>query len=422
MNARATRGFGRFDYVKIAALGFALTALWSSLHSIVLPLRLLEFVDESRKNTYLGLLTFAGLILAMVVQPVAGAISDRSGFTWGHRRPYILVGAVLALVFLPGIGLAGSYAAIFAVFCVLQICTNIAQAPYQAFIPDLVPQDKRGLASGVKGMLEVLGGVAVARLAAYFMGRYFGGKEAVWLWMALGTLAVILLVATLVTVLGVREPPGTRTARWSVATLRRSYRLDTRAHRGFGWFLASRALLGMPGVILQVFAVYYLMDVVGIANPTAVAGDLLVIVGVCLLATVYPAGWLSDRIGRKPIIVFSGLLGAGSIVLLSLSRSYVPIVISGAILGVANGAMLSSTWAMATDMAVAGEEAKYLGLANLAMAGGSALARLVGPLIDLFNRVSAGLGYTVMLGVCFAGFAVGAIFILKVRQHHRVGP
>ncbi len=73
--------FGAVDYIKITIFGFALTALWQSLHTIVLPLRLLDFVAETEKNTYLGLLTFTGLILAMAVQPIAGAISDRSGFS-----------------------------------------------------------------------------------------------------------------------------------------------------------------------------------------------------------------------------------------------------------------------------------------------------------------------------------------------------
>ena len=68
------KGFGYTDYIKITILGFALSALWSSLHTIIMPLRLLGFVPEAQKNTYLGILTFTGLILAMVVQPIAGAI------------------------------------------------------------------------------------------------------------------------------------------------------------------------------------------------------------------------------------------------------------------------------------------------------------------------------------------------------------
>jgi len=417
MNGHSTKRFSYFDYVKITVLGFGLTALWSSLHGIILPLRLLEYVPESQKNTYLGLLTFTGLILAMITQPIAGAISDRSSFSWGRRRPYILLGAMLALLFLPGIGLASSYAAIFIIYCLLQISCNTAQAPYQAFIPDLVPQSTRGLASGVKSLLEILGGVVLVRLTAHFMGRYFGGEGGFWLWMALGVLITVLLATTLVTVLTVKERPGTGTPRLPLLALYKSFKIDLKAHHDFSWFLVSRALLGMPGVILQIFALYYLMDVIGIANPAAVAGDLLVVVGICLLAMVYPAGRLSDRVGRKPIVISSGFLGAVGILSLFLSRNYIHIMFSGALLGIANGALLSSSWALATDLAVKGEEARYLGVTSLAMSGGSALARLVGPVIDFFNQISSGLGYQVMLLVCFICFVVGALLIIKIRQH-----
>ena len=82
-----SKRFTPIDYVKITILGFGLTALWSSLNSIVLPLRLLDFVPESLKHSYLGYMTFGGLVVAMLVQPIVGAISDRSGFRWGRRRP-----------------------------------------------------------------------------------------------------------------------------------------------------------------------------------------------------------------------------------------------------------------------------------------------------------------------------------------------
>lgn len=417
IDVRGTKQFGLPDYLKITVLGFALTALWSSLQDIILPIRLLEYVRESQKNTYLGLLTFAGLILAMIVQPAAGALSDRTNSSWGRRRPYILFGAVLAVAFLPGIGLANSFVSLLIVYCLLQISCNTAQASYQAFIPELLPQNKRGLASGVKSLLEVLGGVALVRLTAYLMGNYFGGEGRIWLWMALGALAVVLLTATIITVVTVREQPRTNTAGLSPWTLYGSFKIDFKVHRDFGWFLVARALLGMPGVMLQTFILYYLMDVVGIANPASAAGNLLVVVGVCLLATAYPAGRLSDRLGRQPVIVTSSLLGAAGIVSLFLSQNYTQIMLSGALIGVANGALLSSSWALATDFAVKGEEAKYLGVTNLAMVCGSALARLVGPVIDFFNRINPGSGYRIMLLVCFICFLVGALLVVKIKHY-----
>ncbi|HEY32625.1 MAG TPA: SLC45 family MFS transporter [Dehalococcoidia bacterium] len=430
----ASPGFAPIDYVKVTILGFGLSALWASLHTVVLQLRLLDFVPESQKNSYLGYLTFAGLVLAMVVQPIVGAISDRSRFSWGRRRPFILVGSLALLLFLPGIGLWESYAAVFVCYCLMQVSSNTAQGPYQGFIPDLVPTEKRGLASGVKSLLEMVGGVSLARLAAYFMDQYTPGEGGYWLWLTLGTLGTVFLITALVTLITVREQPGTGrrvvvspTARegaksgGSLATLLvnllKRFLTYVKQHRSFIWFLVSRGLLGIPGVILQTFALYYLTDVTGVENPASAATNLLIVVGAALIAVVYFAGRLSDRIGRKPIIITAGLVGAAGIVLLYLSDSYTQVLISGAFIGLASGACLSTSWAMATDLAVEGEEAKYLGLTNLAMAAGSALARLIGPVIDFFNNnVEPNMGYSVMLLACLLCFIVGSLLVLKVRE------
>ena len=413
----ASRAFAPVDYLKIAVFGFGLTALWSSLHTIVLPLRLLDFVPEPLKNTYLGYLTFAGLVVAMLVQPVVGASSDRSGFAWGHRRPYILVGAVATLLLLPGIGLWESYAAVFICYCLLQVATNTAQGPYQGFIPDLVPANQRGRASGIKSLLELLGGIAVSRLAAHFMDRYSPGEAGYWLWLTLGTLALVFLACTVAALLTVREPPGAGRPRAPLLpALRRSFRIDVKREPDFIWFLVSRGLMAVPGVVLQTFAVYYLADVIGVASPASAAATLLIAVGGGLLVAVYFAGRLSDRVGRKPIVAACGLVGTAGIVLLFFSRDLTSVLVSGAIIGLASGALLSAAWAMATDLAPQGAEAKYLGLTNLALAAGSALARLVGPVIDIFNRVGPNLGYSVMLLICLVCFVAGSALVLKVKR------
>jgi len=409
--------FRHIDYIKITIFGFALAALWSSLHSIILPLRLLDFVAESEKNTYLGLLTFAGLILAMLVQPIAGALSDRSGFGWGRRRPYVLLGAALAVLLLPGIGLYNSFIVILVVYCLLQITCNIAQGPYQAFIPDLVPEGKRGVASGVKGFLEILGGLILVRLIAYFMGHYFAGEGSSWLWLSLATLSIVLLGTMLVTVLTVKERPGTGGSQLPLLpALYKSFKIDAKASPDFILFLVSRLLIFMAMATLQTFALYFLMDVVGVANPAEATGDLLIVVGICLVVVVYPAGRLSDRIGRRPVVVSSGLLGALGILLLFFAHSYGSMMFCGGLLGISTGAFMSSNWALATDLVPKGEEARYLGLTNVATAGGAALARLIGLAMDPLNAYSPGLGYKVMLLACFIYFIAGSLLVMKIKE------
>jgi len=411
------RGFGSTDYVKIAIYGFALAALWSSLHAIVLPLRLLDFVAESQKNTYLGLLTFAGLVMGMAIQPIAGAISDRSGFKWGRRRPYILVGTLLAVVFLPWLGFCGGYIALFIVYCLVQISSNTAQGPYQAFIPDLVPDRKRGLASGVKSLLEILGGVTLLYPVAFFMDRYSTGGEAYWIWLTLGLLAIVLLVVMSATVFLVKEKPGVGGVPSSLfSALHKSFKIDFRANRDFIWFLVSRLLIFMAFTTLQTFALYFLRDVVGVTSPAAATANFSIVAVAGMLTAVYPAGRLSDKIGRRPIVVTSGLLSALGILLIFLfQHSYILIMLCGGLVGLSFGAFMSTNWALATDLVARGEEARYLGLTNMATAGGAAMARLIGPVIDFFNNYTAGLGYQIMLLACFIYFVAGSLLLLKVK-------
>jgi len=387
---------------------------------IVLQVRLLDFVPEVLKNTYLGYLTFAGAIIAMATQPIAGAISDRSGFAWGRRRPFILLGIILALLFLPGIGFSGSYTAIFIFYCLMQISSNTAQGPFQGFIPDLVPEGKRGVASGVRSLLNIIGGAALIWVIGHFMGHYSADEGDSWLWMSLGALAIVLLGAMLVTVLTVKERPGAGGPQLPLLpALYKSFKVDVRAHPDFILFLVACLFIFMPWAALQTFALYFLMDVVGVASPAAVTADLMIVVAGCMLATVYPAGRLSDRVGRKLVIVPACLLSALGVGLLFFSQSYMDIMLCGALLGISSGAWMSSQWALATDLVGKGEEAKYLGLVNLVVAGGGALARLIGPVIDFFNAYSPNLGYSVMFLFCFSCFVIGSLLLMKIKRQPR---
>jgi len=409
--------FRRTDYLKITVFGFALAALWGGLHTIVIPARLLDFVPLAEKSTYLGLLTFAGLMLAIIIQPIAGAISDRSGFAWGRRRPFILVGTLVAMLFLAGIGWAGSFLAIFVIYCLLQIASNTTQGPYLAFIPDLVPQGKRGLASGVKGFLEIAGGVALLYPIAVFMDRHSAGEE-LWLWLALAMLGAVLLAAMVITILTVRERPGKGGAQLPLfPTIFKSFKIKVKAHRDFIWFIISRLFIMMAFTTLQTFALYFLMDVVGVPDPATATARFSIVAIAGMLVVAYPAGRLSDRVGRRPIALAAGLLGALAIALIYLSgQNYTLIMLCGGMVGIAFGAFMSSNWALATDLVPKGEEARYLGLTNLATAGGAALARLIGPLIDFGNSYSPNLGYSIMFLACFIYFIVGSLLLFKIRR------
>jgi Na+/melibiose symporter-like transporter len=332
-------GFRRWDYVKITLFGFALTALWQSLHTIILPLRLLDFIPEAEKNTYLGLLTLCGLLLAMLVQPIAGALSDCSGIKWGQRRPYILIGGVAAICIIPGVGLASSFATIFVVYCLLQLATNTAQGPFQAFIPDMVPQPKHGLASGFKALFEIIGGVILVYLSSLFMDRYSAGDGSHWLWTVLGILGVVLALTTLFTLLAVREKPGVPSGRSGAVFPALLYTIkEVLGNRDMLWFLVSRLLFYMAFTTIQQFALYFLRDVIGVTEPAEATARFTIFAVAGMVIVAWPAGFLSDRIGRKPVIIIAGILGAGGIGIIASSQEYTPILWAAGVIGVAMGA------------------------------------------------------------------------------------
>jgi len=396
------------DYFNINAYWFGLAFMWNSLHPIILPAILLNFVPEKLKNTYLGGLTFLGLILAMIVQPIAGAISDHSTFRWGRRRPYILIGTLLDFVFLLVLGLAGNYWVLFAGYILLQVSSNVAHGPAQAFIPDLVPENRRGIAAGVKNLAD-MGGLVAASLVA---GRLMGRQDPALAFVVIG---LLLLVTMLITLFGVKEEPlvGRRTY---APTVRDTLRVDVQRYPDYLWLIASRFLILLGLYAVQGFAQYFIHDVLKASNPAQVTGDLMFSIGLALMVLVFPAGYLSDRIGRKRLNVVAGLLAALGIFLLLFATDYARLMLFGTIIGTGTGIFVSVNWALATDLIPKREAGKYLGFSNLATAGAGATSRLGGPLIDFFNARQPGQGYSLLFVLACLCVLAGTALLAKVRE------
>lgn len=396
------------DYFNINAYWFGLAFMWNSLHPIILPAILLNFVPEKLKNTYLGALTFLGLVLAMIVQPIAGAISDHSTFRWGRRRPYILIGTLFDFVFLLVLGLAGNYWVLFAGYILLQISSNVAHGPAQAFIPDLVPENRRGIAAGVKNLAD-MGGLVAASLVA---GRLMGRQDPALAFVVIG---LLLLVTMLITLSGVKEEPLVE-RRTQARTVRDTLRVDVQRYPDYLWLIASRFLILLGLYAVQGFAQYFIHDVLKASNPAQVTGDLMFSIGLALMVLVFPAGYLSDRIGRKRLNVVAGLLAALGIFLLLFATNYTRLMIFGTIIGTGTGIFVSVNWALATDLIPKREAGKYLGFSNLATAGAGAASRLGGPLIDFFNARQPGQGYSLLFVLACLCVLAGTALLAKVRE------
>jgi MFS family permease len=458
-----------YDYITYNVYWLGLNMATGSLTPIILPVLVAEFVGDAVKGTYLGVLRSAGLIVAIVVQPAAGLLSDRSRLPWGRRRPFIFVGTVLDLIFLAAIGLSGNYWLLFAAVLLLQFSSNVAHGALQAIIPDLVPEDQRGRASGVKAMMELLPIILVALTTGPLVGA---GKVGMAILLVMGS----LLVTMLIEVLAVREkapmdqvaaplgPALLRIVRLTiifavVTTLfgglvgltgrllagRQTLQLaavglsglmamagaiflgvwwsarvgigeGAQQNPSFTWWVVNR-LLYLAGVgSIQSFALYFLQDVVGVPNPPAATSSLMMMVGICTVLSALPSGWLSDKFGRKTLLFLAGVVAAAGTFLLFAAQNMTIVTASGLIIGLSAGIFLTVNWALGTDLVPPAQAGLYLGVSNLAGAGAGIVgAGIGGPMADFFNTYQRGLGYMVIFGIYGALFLLSSLTLLKVQ-------
>jgi MFS family permease len=478
-----------YDHIFINFYWLGINVASGTITPVLLPYLVALFAPLAFKNTYLANVRVVGLAVAMAVQPIAGMLSDRSTHPAGRRRPFIVGGTIGNILFLLVIGASPlflgassdgffhsvfgfgtAYAVLLLGTVLLQVSSNVAQGSLQGLIPDLVPENQRGRASGVKAVMELL-----PIFLVLFIGPLVDARR---IWLTVGIIMGSFLICALVTALCVHEEPlktkppeaiGGRILRLIILTVifvavtqaavwmvrasstqlaQRGTSVGTQialvglagllgmagsifvgvyagARVGIGreagqqtsfiWWVVNRLLFLASVGSIQGFAQYYLTDVLHVPNPATATTMLMASVALFLIAGALGGGYLADRVGRKRLVAYSGLIAAAGTVLLLFANSMPMVIVSGCIIGIGAGTFMATSWALGTDLVPAGEAGRYLGISNLAGAGAGIVgAGIGGPMADFFNSLRPGLGYLVI----FAVYAV--LFLLSVAALGRV--
>jgi MFS family permease len=408
--------------VTLSAIWFAIAYLMNTLGGITLPflvneltrpttVHLLGVQFTADKNTYVAILDTAGAIFALVWQPAIGALSDRSRFRLGRRRPYIMIGIVGDVVFLTAMAFVTSYWMLIVVYMLLQMASNTAQGPYQGMLPDQVPADQRSEASAYYGLLQLIGTiVGFVVIGVVLIPSHH-------LQLAILSYAVVIAIAGALVVFGL---PDVRTTRRDTAPLGRalllSFAIDVRRYRDFAWLMVSRLFFIMAPVGISSFSLNFIQDTFKLSPGQASTDASILQAGVVVFAAIMSmtAGYAARRFGKKRLISASCWVGALGATLLIFAPSFLLIFLFGCIIGIAFGSFLSVDWAFMTDLIPKAEAGRYMGVSNIATVSAGLIARpILGPVIDAFNngRTSA-VGYRVMFGLV-AGFFILAWLTLQ---------
>jgi MFS family permease len=378
-------------------------------------------------NLDVGLVVGLGLLVSLAVQPTVGALSDATLTRWGRRKPYILVGSVLDVVFVTAFAAAEPVLAIAACYLLLQFSSNVAQGPFQGYLPDLVPPTQIGTASALVGLMGVIGPALGTIIVALPLIVVAPGQVADFT-LATITLGMVELATAIVTLVCVGEPPPTesRHRRGLLSAARSAWGRDLFAERSFVYLVISRFFI-LSGIwMLTSEADLYLTYTLPL--QPAVRGALLaaapVLLGVMIATSAVGAGRASDRRGRKPLIYAACSLGAVGSGVIAVAGA-LPIAVAGAVLvGLAGGAFLAVDWALLSETVPQGASGRFMGLSNVATASSGAFSVLsAGVLVFLVARSLAdpGLGVRLSFVLAIGYFGLGA-FLLRPVLPRRVDP
>ncbi len=407
----------------ISLLGFALT-FSSNIRDPPLMTYKVRELAPGLPNTILGFLGFVGLMVAMVVQHIVGDFSDRAKTRLGRRVPFIIGGAILIAASLFLLVSAPTLWVLLLGVIFIQFSSNVLQGPWQALIPDLVPESQRGKASSLKAVMDIIAVIVGGMVAGMLLGKMDEwGTTAIY--ATAGAPVVVFTIFIVFTAIWAREQPGSvseQVAGRSVGeALKNAFYVNFRERPVFGWWFANRILFWGAFIAVNSFLINYLIDVVGMSQAEAQSfyGRLKMILGGALILLALTSGWLSDRFGRKPLMLTAGIVSFIGAVILLLVRDQTLITIAGAIIGMGIGIFLSASWALASDIVPREEAARYLGIANIATCIGSGGARLLGGvLIDPINKAlgSSSLGYLSLFILAALFFLASALVIIPLPK------
>ncbi len=397
----------------MTSLMFGANFVWISYNSILLLPLVQRVVAPEYSSLTVGLIASLSTFIGITVSLLSGIISDHSTSRWGRRGPAILIGALVGLPFIvcPGI-LRLSLLTITISYLGMQFFTNVANGAWWPLLVDTVPENQRGLASGLQGFLTLVA-AAVGFAAVTYLNEVNRAGT------ALIVMGALFAATGVVSAMAIR-PYDKPVEGIQGISLRKAFRgmfsVRTRVPVFF-WLVFSAFLVNMGLNSLQYFARDFLWIYLGLANPDAglrIFGLLNLVI--TMLAAV-GMGMLSDRFGRRRLILLGALASALTTVLMALTRDFALFLVLAGIRSIATGPIVAVIPALASDLSPKDEAGQYMAYSNLSTGVSAAVSSLLfGAILNMHGAATAQ-SFILLLVVAAAFYLLGGIvFRARVPQ------
>ncbi|MEV6680078.1 MFS transporter [Streptomyces erythrochromogenes] len=383
----------------------AMMAVYMGVGSVLLPTQVAAIAPDD-KVAVLGVIGGISSIFATAFNPIAGALSDRSG----RRNPWILGGALASLAGLAFLGSVTTALLVGIGWCLVQATMNIYQAAVTAIVPDRIPAARRGTASALVGLGLPIGGTVGVLVASQTAGHLRTG------YLVFG--AIVAVAALLLTGF-FRDAPRTGPAadkppvpfRAQLAAF-----LSSLASHDFRWAFIGRALMVLGYFSVVGYQLYILGDHIALPEgltPPAAMAILTPVSMVAMAVSTVLGGLLSDRWDRRKVFVGVSAALAGLVMVVPVvSPTWTGMLVFSALNGLAFGCFMAVDTALVTLVLPRAEDAaRDMGVLNIANAGPQIIAPFVASAV-----VTALGGYTPLFLVGGALSLIGALAILPIRS------
>jgi len=356
----------------------------------------------------LALVTGIGAFVAMIFNPVAGAIGDRTRFQFGRRRTWILTGAILGGVSLVGIGLATEVWQIAILWALAQASFNFQLSANNALVAEQVEESRRGSISGLLGAIP-----ATAPLIGISLMNEMSQQSEIAKWTVLAIIGVIGAIIAVILLrdgryrVPAKEKNGkTKFFLWKIIP-------DPRKFPAFGSAWITRFLL-LSCTSAGVFNSVYLAERFRFSPAelsSKIMGTSIVSTFLVLVFSVI-GGVVSDHLRRqKPFVIVAGILMGLSLILQGFAPSFTVVLIAIVLMGIGSGLFSAVDMALMTRVLPNKENAaKDLGVFNIANTLPQSIIPAVAPLLLSLGGYEIFFSFMGILGI------LGGIAVLKVPE------
>jgi MFS family permease len=388
----------------VANLG--LFMVYGAIPGVLLPLQV-QGIDKADKVANLAIIVTIGAIAAMLAQPIAGLVSDRTRSRFGRRTPWILGGVLVGGLALVGLATTNSIVAIAIAWTIAQIAYNFAQGPLSAILPDRVPTSVRGVFSALVGFGSLFGAIGGQVLGARFLHDLPAG------YLTFAGIAIVVIVLFIL-INPEASSIGEPLAKFSVATFLQTFWVNPVKNPDFFWAFTGRLLLFVGYFLVSGYLLYILQDYIGLGiDASAAVGIVGAFTLIGILISTPLGGVISDRIGRrKPVAILAGAIMAVALLIPLLVPTEIGMFAYALVSGLGFGAYLSVDQALVSEVLPSKHEfAKDLGVINIAATLPQAIGpALAGGIVLLFH------GYVALFPIGAVVALVGAIAVIPIRS------